>query len=128
MMKIIIICNASPGDGLPNEKGSNGGDGGNGERIDSMNIWLIKIFPGGRGKFAGNGGHGGVGGESDIKYIQKVYPIFLYPIILWLNVTYFHSAFGEKMFRGVHLKLLFKKKQIYGHKAEVFPSFYKLIL
>ena len=75
MMKIIIICNASPGDGLPNEKGSNGGDGGNGERIDSMNIWLIKIFPGGRGKFAGNGGHGGVGGESDIKYIQKVYPI-----------------------------------------------------
>ena len=71
----LTICNASPGDGLPNEKGSNGGDGGNGERIDSMNIWLIKIFPGGRGKFAGNGGHGGVGGESDIKYIQKVYPI-----------------------------------------------------
>ena len=32
------------------------------------------------------------------------------------------------MFRGVHLKLLFKKKQIYGHKAEVFPSFYKLII
>ena len=32
------------------------------------------------------------------------------------------------MFRGVHLKSLFKKKQIYGHKAEVFPSFYKLIL
>ena len=61
---ISNIVGGSGGNGVPNEQGSNGGNGGNGIIIINPLVLNLFNFPsGGRGKFAGNGGDGGIGGK-----------------------------------------------------------------